>query len=104
MQKLSCLITLLLLAVITNAQIKQVAGTVTSKLTGKLLQGVTLQSLDAVTTTDAAGTYSVKAKKGDKIVFSFSGMKSFSLTVKEFLEAEVILTLAIAVFLLPTPS
>jgi TonB-linked SusC/RagA family outer membrane protein len=81
MQKLSCLITLLLLAVITNAQIKQVAGTVTSKLTGKPLQGVTLQAPNAVSTTNEAGAYSIQAKKGDKIVFSFSGMKSFSLTV-----------------------
>jgi hypothetical protein len=55
MRKLTCLITLLLMAVITNAQIKQVAGTVTSKLTGKPLQGVTVQAPEAVTTTDAAG-------------------------------------------------
>jgi len=81
MRKLTCLITLLLMAVITNAQIKQVAGTVTSKLTGKPLQGVTVQAPEAVTTTDAAGAYSIQAKKGDKIVFSFAGMKTFSLTV-----------------------
>ena len=75
MRKLTCLISLLLLAVITNAQLKQVSGTVTGKSSGKPLQGVTVQSGTQVITTDALGTYSLQVKKGDKILFTFTGMK-----------------------------
>jgi len=81
MRKLTCLFALLLIAVITNAQLKKISGTVVSKSTGKPLQGVTVQAATAVTTTDAAGVYSLEAKKGDKIEFTFAGMKSFTLVV-----------------------
>ncbi len=81
MRKLICLVSLLLMAVITHAQIKPVSGTVTGKSSGKPLEGVTVQSGSSVTTTDAAGGYSLQVKKGNKIVFSFTGMKSFSVTV-----------------------
>ena len=81
MKKLTTLISLLLFAVIANAQLKQVSGTVTNKSTGKPMQGVTVQSGTLITSTDAAGVYSIQAKKGDRIVFSFVGMKPFSLTV-----------------------
>lgn len=83
MQKLTCLFAWLLIAVITNAQLKQVAGKVTSRTSGNPLQGVTVQSGTAVTTTDGAGIYSLQAQKGDSILFSFTGMKSLSLPVGE---------------------
>ena len=81
MRKITMFITLLLMAVITNAQLKQVTGTVVSKSTGKPLPGITVQSGKLVTATDAAGVYSIQVNKGDKILFSSAGMKSFSLTV-----------------------
>jgi TonB-dependent starch-binding outer membrane protein SusC len=81
MRKLSCLITLLLMAVITNAQLKQVSGTVTGKTGGKPLAGVTVQSGTNVTVTNAAGAFSIQAKKGDKITFTSTGMKSSTLSV-----------------------
>ncbi len=83
MRKLTCLITMLLIAVITYAQQKQVSGTVVGKTTGLPLQGVTVQSANSVTTTDAAGAFAVQAKKGDKISFTFTGMKPFSLSVTD---------------------
>lgn len=83
MRHVISLFALLLIAVTTNAQLKQVAGKVTSKSFGKPLQGVTVQSGTAATTTDAAGAYSLQAKQGDSVVFSFTGMKSVSLIVGE---------------------
>jgi TonB-linked SusC/RagA family outer membrane protein len=83
MRKLTCLITLLLFAVITNAQQKQVSGTVVGKATGLPLEGVTVQSGTSVTTTNTAGAFAVQAKKGDKISFTFTGMKPFSLSVTD---------------------
>ena len=74
MRKLSCLIVLLLIAVITNAQLKQVSGTVTGKTGGKPLAGVTVQSGTTVTVTNAAGAFSIQAKKGDKITFTSTGL------------------------------
>lgn len=70
---------MLLIAVITNAQLRQVSGTVVSKATGKPLQGVTVKAGSVNTTTDASGAYSIQAKKGDVIEFSSAGMKPFSL-------------------------
>lgn len=81
MRKITMLISLLLMAVITNAQLKQVTGTVVSKSTGKPLPGITVQAGKSVTTTDAAGAYSIQVKKGDKILFSSAGMKPFSAIV-----------------------
>ncbi len=81
MRKLTCLITMLLIAVITNAQIKKISGTVVNKSTGLPLQGVTVQSANSVTTTDSAGAYSIQAKKGDRVMFSFTGMKPLSFSV-----------------------
>ncbi|HSN59308.1 MAG TPA: SusC/RagA family TonB-linked outer membrane protein, partial [Ferruginibacter sp.] len=83
MRKLICLITLLLIAVITNAQLKKISGTVVNKSTGLPLQGVTVQSANSVTTTDSAGAYSLQAKKGDKVIFSFTGMKTLSFSVAD---------------------
>ena len=60
------LISLLLMAVITNAQLKQVTGTVVSKSTGKPLPGITVQAGKSVTTTDAAGAYSIQVKKATR--------------------------------------
>jgi len=91
MRKLTCLISLLLLAVITNAQLKQVSGTVTGKSSGKPLQGVTVQSGTQVITTDALGTYSLQVKKGDKILFTFTGMKPYSMVVNNQSDFSVML-------------
>lgn len=91
MRKLTCLISLLLLAVITNAQLKQVSGTVTGKSSGKPMQGVTVQSGTQVTTTDASGTYSLQVKKGDKILFTFTGMKPYSMVVNNQSDFSVML-------------
>ncbi len=81
MRKLTCLITMLLIAVFANAQLKKISGTVVNKSTGLPLQGVTVQSGNTVTTTDSSGAYSLQSKKGDKVMFSFTGMKPISFSV-----------------------
>ena len=91
MRKLSCLIVLLLIAVITNAQLKQVSGTVTGKTGGKPLAGVTVQSGTTVTVTNAAGAFSIQAKKGDKITFTSTGLKPSTLSVGDENNFSVIL-------------
>lgn len=80
MRKLTCLLSWLLMAVITHAQVRHVSGTVVNKSDGKPLPGVSVQNGAAGTATDSAGRWSLQAKKGDKIVFSFTGMKTYSLT------------------------
>ena len=81
MRKLTCLLSWLLMAVITNAQVKHVSGNVVSKADGKPLVGVSVQNGAAGTATDSTGAWSLQGKKGDKLFFSFTGMKTYSLTV-----------------------
>lgn len=81
MRKLTCLLTWLLMAVITNAQVKHVSGTVVSKADGKPLAGVSVQNGAAGTATDSIGGWTLQAKRGDRIVFSFTGMKTVSMMV-----------------------
>ncbi|MBC7888982.1 MAG: TonB-dependent receptor [Ferruginibacter sp.] len=83
MGKIICLFTLLLLVQVTFAQQRQVAGTVTNKTTGIPLEGVTVQAGKGVTVTDGSGKFSVTANKGDRVIFTFTGMKSFTLTVND---------------------
>ena len=75
MRKLIYLFTLLLLANLSFAQQKQVAGTVPSKATGAALQGVTVQSGNNITATDATGKYLIAAAVGQPLKFSFTGLK-----------------------------
>src|SRR6187399_2840438 len=81
MRKLTCLLAWLLMALITNAQVKRISGTVVSKADGKPLLGVSVQSGPAGTATDSSGSWTLQAKRGDRVLFSFTGMKMFTLTV-----------------------
>jgi TonB-linked SusC/RagA family outer membrane protein len=65
------------------AQQKQVSGTVTAKSTGSPLQGVSVQAGNNLTITDAAGKFSVAAKTGEKIAFTYTGMRPSSITVSD---------------------
>ena len=57
-----------------------VSGTVTSKTNGVPLQGVSVQSGNALSVTDASGNFSIESSKGQVIRFSYSGKKAHSLT------------------------
>jgi TonB-linked SusC/RagA family outer membrane protein len=72
---------MLLLVIVTHAQQKQVTGTVISKTSGRPLTGVTVQSGTNATTTDSTGNFSLRANRGDEIMFSYTGMKTFGTTV-----------------------
>ncbi len=85
MKRLTCLLLLLLFAIISQAQQSKISGTVTNK-EGKPLQGVSVQNGSNVSVTDAKGTYAIQAKAGDKILFSFTGMKTVTLTLNSDLK------------------
>lgn len=71
---------MLFLAEISFAQQKQLTGTVTSRSTGKVLAGATVQSPRQTTSTNENGSFTISAVAGDKIRVTNVGMKSFTLT------------------------
>jgi TonB-linked SusC/RagA family outer membrane protein len=83
MRTLTCLITLLLLAGISHAQLKRITGSVISKTSGKPLQGVTVKAGNSTTSTSESGTYTIEAAAGDSIFFTYVGMKDIALTVSQ---------------------
>lgn len=91
MPKLTCLLTMLLFVIFANAQQMLVTGTVISKTSGRPLYGVTVQSGKKATTTDSAGNFSLNANRGDEILFSFTGMKPFTMNVNDDKTLSVIL-------------
>jgi TonB-dependent starch-binding outer membrane protein SusC len=77
------LIQLLLILLITNiavGQRKQVTGTVTNS-NGEPLSGVSVQTKNATTVTDAAGKFFIDVSNDEKVVFSHSGMKSTEVNI-----------------------
>ena len=80
MRKLFCLFLFVLIGQSLLAQRKMVSGTVTSKTNGVPLQGVSVQSGNALSVTDASGNFSIESSKGQVIRFSYSGKKAHSLT------------------------
>ena len=80
MPKLLYLMLLVLLSNIAFAQRKQVTGTISSKA-GAPLQGVTVQSGNAITQTDAAGKFAIDAEVGKTIKFTYTGMKGVDRTI-----------------------
>lgn len=76
---------LLLVSQSSFAQEMTINGTVTSKSDGYALPGVSviIQGSSVGTETDFDGKYSIKASTGDVLVFSFLGMKTFSVTVAD---------------------
>ena len=75
MPKLLYLMLLVLLSNIAFAQRKQVTGTISSKA-GAPLQGVTVQSGNAITQTDAAGKFAIDAEVGKTIKFTYPGLQA----------------------------
>ncbi len=65
------------------AQEKSISGTVTSKLDGVALPGVSVivQGTERGTQTDFDGKYSIRVSVGEVLNFSFLGMKTASITV-----------------------
>lgn len=63
------------------AQQKQVTGTVTNKTSGVPLSGVTVSAEGQLGTTDADGKFSVMGNRGERITFSYVGLKTYLLTV-----------------------
>lgn len=83
MKKLITLLILTLLSVSAFAQIVEVRGRVSDASDGAPLAGVVVyvQNTSANTTTDIEGNYSIQARKGDVLVFSFLGKQDYSVTV-----------------------
>tara|TARA_B110000971_G_C19651169_1_gene337935 strand:+ start:215 stop:556 length:342 start_codon:yes stop_codon:yes gene_type:complete len=80
---------------ITNvqAQEKSISGTVTSKLDGTTLPGVSIvvQGTARGTETDFDGNYTIKASNGETLSFSFIGMKTATATVGDATTIDVAL-------------
>lgn len=75
MRQLYCFFVFLLVANFANAQQKQITGTVTSKVTGLPLEGVSVQAGSTGTQTDNEGKFSLMVAPGKTLSFSYSGMK-----------------------------
>ena len=70
MRKLTCLFTMLVVVLFSQAQQKQLSGTVINKTTGSPLQGVTVQTKNKSVTSDANGKFSVEVVAGETITFT----------------------------------
>lgn len=81
MRKLMYVFSLLLIGNISLAQQKQLSGTVINQGTGTPLEGVTVQSGNNSTITDANGKFTINAVPGNIIRFSFSGKKAYNYKV-----------------------
>jgi TonB-linked SusC/RagA family outer membrane protein len=82
MKQLIYVFTLLLLGNISLAQEKIITGTVSNKSSGTPLEGVTVQSGNKTSITDATGKFSIETKVGNDMTFSFVGMKPITLKIK----------------------
>lgn len=82
MLKFKFLLIMLLLVVSSFAQQKTITGTVTSKTTNALLQGVSVQARNKTVVTDASGRFSIAASPGETITLTYVGMnpQSFKVT------------------------
>ncbi len=96
---LTALVFVLLTVSITNAQQRQITGTVTDAADGTPLIGVTVlvKGTTQGTTTDIDGNYSMQASEGDVLVFRFIGMESQEVVVQEQEEINVQLDANVAI-------
>jgi len=69
------MLAMLLLGLFASAQ-QRITGTVIHKETNIPLVGVSVQSKNQTAITDSSGHYSISARAGENIVFSFVGMKT----------------------------
>ncbi len=84
MRRIFLFFTCFIFASVTSiyAQTKTVSGKVTDQVNEPLIGvSVQVQSTSTGTVTDIDGTYSISAKQGDILVFSYLGMKTQSVTV-----------------------
>src|SRR5688572_1317451 len=81
MRKLLSLFPLLLLAMSSFAQQKNIAGTVSNKADNSPLAGVTVSSKAKAVQTDAAGKFSIEAASGDELTFTYVGFKPETIKV-----------------------
>ncbi len=82
MRKVIFLLPLLLLAVCSFAQQKNITGTVTGKLENAPLAGVTVSSKGKAVQTDAEGKFTFAASVGDDLTFTYVGYKSLTVRIK----------------------
>ena len=82
MRKLSFFLLVFFIAVGTFGQQKQLAGTVTSKATGKALADVSVQGEKNTVITDANGKFTIAASPGDVIAFTHVGMTPYKINFK----------------------
>jgi TonB-linked SusC/RagA family outer membrane protein len=75
------LFSLLLAANFTFAQQKQISGTVTSKIKGIPLTGVSVKAGNTTVVTDEKGKFSIPAYAGQTLMFSYVGMQSSTLKI-----------------------
>ncbi|MFC0772389.1 SusC/RagA family TonB-linked outer membrane protein [Terrimonas alba] len=78
MQKFAFLITFLFYAITVFCQEKELSGTVINKTSKDPMQGVTVQTKNRTTITDANGKFSILVSMGETVSFSYVGMKAAS--------------------------
>ncbi|MFW6226489.1 MAG: TonB-dependent receptor plug domain-containing protein [Bacteroidota bacterium] len=95
----TALVFILLTVSITNAQQRQITGTVTDAADGTPLIGVTVlvKGTTQGTTTDVDGNYSLQVSEGDVLVFRFIGMVSQEVVVQDQEEINVQLDANVAI-------
>jgi TonB-dependent starch-binding outer membrane protein SusC len=75
------LLLLLLPGLLVFAQQKIITGTITGKLDKTPLAGVTIQSKNKTTVTDASGKFSIEVSVGDNLTFTYVGMKTVTIKI-----------------------
>lgn len=81
MRKALFLLPLFLMAIISFAQQKKITGTVTGKTAKTQLAGVSVQGTKNTVLTDASGKFTIDASPGDKLTFSYVGLKTVTIQV-----------------------
>lgn len=79
--KLLLTFALSLVVLIANAQNRTITGRVTDSAGGIPSAGITIKGTKNAALTDASGNFTISAKKGDVLVFSFVGLLSQEVTV-----------------------
>ncbi|MBA4167290.1 MAG: SusC/RagA family TonB-linked outer membrane protein, partial [Chitinophagaceae bacterium] len=81
MRNLSILLLLLFFSVCAAAQPKIISGKVVSVKDHSALAGVTVQNKNKTAVTDQEGKFSIQARAGDELVFSYVGMKPATISI-----------------------
>lgn len=76
MRILISILTIILFSAAAYSQQKAITGIVVNKLTKAPIEGVTVQTKNETTITDASGKFGLNGKEGESVTISFVGMKT----------------------------